>query len=106
MDFRYLEDYIEDVEENGQTRSINEDIEIVPGISVVHTPAHSKGGLTVLIETAQGKAAITGFCIIDENLNPPIGIKAMEMDVIPPGTPVNVYEAYDILLKVKVWLIY
>ena len=101
LDFRYLEDYIEDVEENGQIRSINNDIEIVPGISVVHTPAHSEGGLTVLIETAEGKAAITGFCIIDENLNPPIEIKAMEMEVIPPGTTVNVYEAYDILLKVK-----
>jgi hypothetical protein len=25
----------------------------------------------------------------------------MEMDVIPPGTPVNAYEAYDILIKVK-----
>ena len=25
----------------------------------------------------------------------------MEMDVIPPGTPVNVYESYDILVKVK-----
>jgi len=101
LDFRYLEDYIEDVEENGQIRSISNDIEIVPGISVVHTPAHTEGGLTVIIETAEGKAAITGFCIIDENLNPPIEIKAMEMDVIPPGTTVNVYEAYDILLKVK-----
>jgi len=80
---------------------IKNDIEIVPEISVVHTPAHTEGGLTVLIETAEGKAAITGFCIIDENLNPPIQIKAMEMDVIPPGTTVNVYEAYDILLKVK-----
>ena len=101
LDFRYLEDYIEDVEENGQIRSISRDMEIVPGIRVVHTPAHSEGGLTVLIDTTEGKAAITGFCIIEENLNPPIEIKAMEMDVIPPGTPVNVYEAYDILLKVK-----
>ncbi len=25
----------------------------------------------------------------------------MEMEVIPPGTHVNVYEAYDIMLKVK-----
>jgi hypothetical protein len=25
----------------------------------------------------------------------------MEMEVIPPGTHVNVYEAYDNLLKVK-----
>ncbi|MFH1993233.1 MAG: N-acyl homoserine lactonase family protein, partial [Pseudomonadota bacterium] len=26
---------------------------------------------------------------------------AMEMDVIPPGTHVNVYEAYDLMLKIK-----
>jgi hypothetical protein len=25
----------------------------------------------------------------------------MEMDVIPPGTPVNVYRAYDIMQDVK-----
>ncbi len=25
----------------------------------------------------------------------------MEMDVIPPGTHVNVYEVYDIMLRIK-----
>jgi hypothetical protein len=25
----------------------------------------------------------------------------MEMDVIPPGTHVNVYEAYDIMMKIQ-----
>jgi hypothetical protein len=25
----------------------------------------------------------------------------MEMEVIPPGTPVNVYRAYDIMLEIK-----
>ena len=44
---------------------------------------------------------ITGFCVIMENFYPPIEIKAMEMDVIPPGTPVNVYESYDIMVKVR-----
>ena len=44
---------------------------------------------------------ITGFCVIDENLNPPKEIRGMEMEVIPPGTHVNAYDAYDILLKVK-----
>lgn len=28
-------------------------------------------------------------------------IKGMEMDVIPPGTHVNTYESYDIMLKIK-----
>lgn len=101
LDYRYLEDYIEEVEENGQLRPVSGDQEIVPGIEVVHTPAHTEGGLTVLVETAKGKAAITGFCVIRENLFPPSAITAMEMEVIPPGTHVNVYEAYDILTDIK-----
>jgi hypothetical protein len=57
--------------------------------------------MTVIVDTAQGKAAIIGFCLLMENFNPPPKIRAMEMEVIPPGTHVNVYEAYDIVLKVK-----
>ena len=101
LDFRYLEDYILEVEENGQIKPVSKDQEILPGICVIHTPIHTDGGLTVLIETPQGKAAITGFCVIMENFYPPKEIKAMEMDVIPPGTHVNTYESYDIMLKIK-----
>jgi glyoxylase-like metal-dependent hydrolase (beta-lactamase superfamily II) len=101
LDYRYLEDYIEDVEDNGQIKPVCQDMEIVPGISVMHTPAHTKGGMTVFVDTPKGRAAITGFCVIDQNFSPPKEIRAMEMDVIPPGTPVNAYEAYDILVKVK-----
>ena len=101
LDFRYLEDYIEDVEENGQIRTVTEDGEIVPGIRVVHTPAHTDGGLTVLVDTDDGVAAITGFCVIRENFFPPKEIQAMEMAVIPPGTPVHPEQAYDILVRVK-----
>ena len=32
LDFRYLIDYIEDVEENGQINVVSEDTEILPGI--------------------------------------------------------------------------
>lgn len=102
LDFRYMEDYIADVEDNGQLRVVSgAEQEIVPGIRVVHTPAHTEGGLTVLVDTDKGRAAITGFCIIDENLNPPKQIRAMEMEVIPPGTCINPKESYDILLRVK-----
>jgi glyoxylase-like metal-dependent hydrolase (beta-lactamase superfamily II) len=101
LDFRYLEDYILDVEENGQIQSVSEDETVAPGIQLVHTPAHTEGGMTVFVDTAQGTAAITGFCVIMENFLPPKQITAMEMDVIPPGTPVNPYEAYDIMLEVK-----
>lgn len=101
LDYRYVEDYIEDVEKNGQLRIIQEDTKIVPGIRVIHTPVHTEGGLTVVVDTRSGKAAITGFCVITENFNPPPEIRAMEMEVIPPGTVVNVYEAYDIMQKVR-----
>jgi len=101
LDYRYLYDYIEDVEENGQIITINQDMEIIPGISCIHTPVHTDGGLTILIDTPSGKAAITGFCVINENFNPPAEIKAMELELIPPGTHVNVYESYDIMLKIK-----
>ncbi|MBU3952044.1 MAG: MBL fold metallo-hydrolase, partial [Proteobacteria bacterium] len=101
LDYRYLEDYIEEIEENGQIRVITGDTDIIDGIRVIHTPVHTKGGLTVFIETAKGTAAITGFCIIDENYNPPPAIKGMEMDLIPPGTHVDVYAAYDIMKAVQ-----
>ena len=101
LDYRYLEDFIEDVEENGQIKAIRKDTEIVPGLRVVHTPAHTNGGLTVEIKTSAGTALITGFCTIMENFDPPVEITAMEMEVIPPGTHVNVYDAYDIIQKVK-----
>ncbi|HDM78059.1 MAG TPA: N-acyl homoserine lactonase family protein [Deltaproteobacteria bacterium] len=101
LDFRYMEDYIEDIEENGQIKVVEKDQEIVPGIHVMHTPAHTEGGLTVFVDTPSGKAAITGFCVIKENFFPPTEIVAMEMEVIPPGTHVNVYEAYDIMIRVK-----
>ncbi|MCF8086803.1 MAG: N-acyl homoserine lactonase family protein [Desulfotignum sp.] len=101
LDYRYLEDYIEDVEDNGQIQVLTADTDIVPGIRMVHTPAHTRGGMTVMVDTPKGKAAITGFCIIDENLDPPPEILGMEMAVIPPGTHVDVYAAYNILETVK-----
>jgi len=101
LDFRYMADYIEDVEANGQIISVDANTEITPGIRVMHTPVHTDGGMSVIIDTDKGKAVITGFCVIMENFFPSKEVTAMEMDVIPPGTHVNVYEAYDIMVKVR-----
>ncbi|WP_027721996.1 N-acyl homoserine lactonase family protein [Maridesulfovibrio zosterae] len=101
LDFRYLEDYVEDVEESGQIEILDGDKEIVPGIKMMHTPVHTEGGMTVLVDTEGGLAAITGFCVIMENFYPPLDVTGMEMEVIPPGTSVNTYNSYDIMLKVK-----
>ena len=101
LDFRYLEDFVEEIEDNKQLTVINSDTEIVPGIKVIHTPVHTEGGMSVVIDTDEGKAVITGFCVINENFYPPAGVRAMEMEVIPPGTVVNPYEAYNIMIKIR-----
>jgi N-acyl homoserine lactone hydrolase len=101
LDYRYLEDYIAEVEEDGRIEAIDEDREIVAGVSVMHTPVHTDGGLSVAVQTSGGTAIITGFCVIMENFYPPKEVLGMEMSVIPPGTHVNVYEAYDIMENIK-----
>ncbi|MBF0343482.1 MAG: N-acyl homoserine lactonase family protein [Nitrospirae bacterium] len=101
LDFRYMEDYILEVEKQGQLKTISGDKEIVKDIVAIHTPAHTEGGMSIQIQTSSGKAIITGFCCIMENFNPPPAIRGMDMEVIPPGTHVNVYEAYDIMIRVK-----
>ncbi len=101
LDFRYMEDYILEIEENNQIKKLSKNVEILPGIEMMHTPAHTEGGMSIFVETGEGKAVITGFCCIMENFTPPPAIKGMEMEVIPPGTHINTYEAYDILMKVK-----
>lgn len=101
LDFRYVEDFIFEIEENQQIETVHEDREIYPGIEVMHTPIHAPGGLSVFINTPAGKAVITGFCVIKENFFPPVQVTAMEMEVIPPGTNINSYEAYDTMVKIK-----
>jgi len=101
LDFRYLEDYIEDVEDNGQLVVVDGDTEVVPGITMIHTPAHTPGGMSVKVETDKGSVLICGFCTILENLHPPMEVRAMEMEVIPPGTHTDAQAAYDILLRAR-----
>ncbi|MEJ2688490.1 MAG: N-acyl homoserine lactonase family protein [Deltaproteobacteria bacterium] len=101
LDFRYLEDFIFEIRENGQIKTLTGNAEIAPGIEVIHTPAHTAGGLSVAVNTAKGRAIITGFCCLLENFYPPKAITAMEMEVIPPGTHVNTYDSYDIMYRIK-----
>ncbi len=101
LDFRYMAEFIDEIDSAGRIQRIRGDMEIVPGVQVIHTPAHTSGGLSVFITTEKGTAAISGFCTILENFYPPREVTAMEMEVIPPGTHVNTYEAYDQVLRVR-----
>jgi len=92
--FTYLEDKFEDV----KFEVIEGDHKIVDGISVVLTPGHCAGGQSVVVDTAAGKAVLTGFCCIKRNFEPPPGLPT---PVIVPGILLNAVQAYDSMLKVK-----
>ena len=70
---------------------ITGDESLFPGIKVLRVPGHSAGSQAVIVETDEGRAAVSGFCCVAENFekeNPAI-----------PGIHENVQQAYDSLYK-------
>lgn len=84
IDHRYYPDVLDGV----NVITVEGDQEIVDGISVILTPGHTPGGQSVVVDTAQGKAIITGFCCNAENF-PKRG------PVVAPGVHLNTIEAWE-----------
>ena len=81
------------------------DCEILPGIEVIHLPSHTPGVQAVSVNTAKGKAVISGMCCIGANFNPPKPgpepQKRHYWKVVPPGNFINLYDAYHSILRLK-----
>ena len=90
VDHRYYPDILTDV----NVIQIEGDATIVDGVDVILTPGHTVGGQSVVVNTAQGKAIITGFCCNDKNF-PATG------PAIAPGVHIDLTEAYDSAQKIK-----
>ncbi|MBX6422786.1 N-acyl homoserine lactonase family protein [Thermosulfurimonas sp. F29] len=101
LDFRYAPDFVEELDQEGRFVKLEEDREILPGLRMIHTPGHTAGGMTVLVETERGVAAITGVCTLFENYWPPRKIRALGWEVIPPGVHTDAYVAYEQTLRIK-----
>ena len=85
---------------------IDGDHSILPGIDVKLLPGHSPGCQAVLVDTAQGKAAITGFCSIMDNFDVPIKIKETTSPMatypaIASGIHTDLFQAYDSAIHLK-----
>lgn len=84
---------------------IQGDQEILPGIEVIFVPGHSPGTQAVSIQTAKGKAIISGFCSCKETFYPPMPRLQWGKDllgpVVAPGIFVDAIMAYDAVLKIK-----
>ena len=76
------------------------DREIVPGVSVLLTPGHTNGGQSVLVETAQGKAVISGLCTIRENYDPPEELRRV-MPVLTPAIHKDPIQAYESVVRIN-----
>jgi N-acyl homoserine lactone hydrolase len=86
--------------ESSHFEIIDGEKEIVPEIRVIPVPGHSPGAQAVLVDMGNKNAALTGFCSILENFEPPEKIKKA-WPVIPIGVSVNSLEAYDSMMKLK-----
>lgn len=90
LDHRYFSDLLDDVE----VVQVDGDQEIVEGIQVLLTPGHTVGGQSVVVNTSQGKAVITGFCCNEQNF-PASG------PVVPSGVHINAIDAYESARRVR-----
>ena len=80
------------------------DLELKPGIRLLHTPGHSPGNQSVAVETSAGTAVITGFCCTQENFrfnNVQAWVSSVDPEVIPPGIHLDMAQAYDSAVRVK-----
>lgn len=90
IDHRYDEYFIENIDFIETT----DDMEIVPGIRVLHSPGHSVGCLSVIVDTVQGPAVITGFCCNNRNF-PENG------PAVCPGVHLDAIAAWESIQKIK-----
>ena len=80
---------------------VDGDEEILDGIRVLHTPGHTPGTQSVLIETGQGRVCLSGQCTIRDNVDPPDVLKQMGVVAIAPGIHTNSMQAYDSLIRIR-----
>jgi len=90
VDHRYYPDILDGLE----VVTVEGDARIADGIDVIFSPGHTVGGQSVAVNTANGRAIITGFCCNDKNF-PPQG------PAVAPGVHINLAEAYDSIQKIR-----
>ncbi|MFO7706745.1 MAG: N-acyl homoserine lactonase family protein [Desulfobacterales bacterium] len=90
VDHRYYPDILDGL----NVVHVEGDAAIADGIDVIFSPGHTVGGQSVAVQTAAGRAIITGFCCNDKNF-PAAG------PAVAPGVHINLADAYDSIQKIK-----
>ena len=81
-------------------KEIEGDVEVIPGIKVIHLPGHSPGTQAVSIDTEGGRVVLSGFCSIKDNFSPPEKMRKI-WPVFTPGVHINSLEAFNSAMRIK-----
>jgi len=90
VDHRYYPDVLDDV----NVVAVEGDTTLAEGIRLLFTPGHTVGGQSVVVDTAQGRAVITGLCCNAENFPAKGGI-------IAPGVHLDLIQAYNSMKRIR-----
>lgn len=90
VDHRYYPDILDGLD----VVPLEGDATVADGIDVIFSPGHTVGGQSVAVNTAKGRAVITGFCCNDKNF-PARG------PAVAPGVHINLMDAYDSIQKIR-----
>lgn len=85
----------------GRVRAVDGDEEILEGIRVLHTPGHTPGTQSVLIESDKGPVCLSGQCTIMDNVQPPDALRQMGVRAIAPGIHINAAQGFDSLVRLQ-----
>lgn len=87
-------DTIQEFHSEGRFREIEEDREILEGITVFHTGGHTPGSQAIAVPTTHGRAVITGDVVFT--------YRNIEED-IPGGFNSNLMECFAAMAKIRGW---
>ena len=90
VDHRYYPDILDGL----NVTQVEGDADIAEGVRVIFSPGHTVGGQSVAVNTARGRAVITGFCCNAKNF-------PAQGPAIAPGVHINLAEAYDTIQKIR-----
>lgn len=90
LDHRYVPGLLDGL----KVETVRGDVSFRDGIDLIFTPGHTPGGQSVVVNTAAGRAVITGFCCNDKNF-PSTG------PAVTPGVHTDALAAYDNIQKIR-----
>jgi len=90
VDHRYDPDLLAGL----RVREIEGDVLLEEGIELLFSPGHTPGGQSVAVNTARGRAVITGFCCNAENFPP-------RAPAVAPGVHLDLIEAWETAQRIR-----